>query len=109
MLPPSTPQDELIKLRVAQLERVGSILFFLIPLIILLIIGKAFAFNTLYLWQGYCLMYIISFRMVITKLSSKQLKLAVRQGWSFYRVCWCYLILSVTIFAGHAIVSRVFA
>ncbi|WP_272513497.1 hypothetical protein [Providencia sp. PROV215] len=42
-------KDELVILRIAQLERVGSILFFLIPLIILLIVGKAFAFNTLYL------------------------------------------------------------
>ncbi|GAB1438020.1 hypothetical protein MASR2M36_07630 [Providencia sp.] len=108
MLPDSNPQDELVKLRIAQLERVGSILFFLIPLVILLIIGKSFAFNTLYLWQGYCLIYIVAFRLQSAKLSSTQLQLAARQGWSFYRVSWCYLVLSIMIFAGHAIVSHIF-
>mgnify|MGYP000858349843 CR=1 FL=1 len=74
-------KDELVILRIAQLERVGSILFFLIPLIILLIVGKAFAFNTLYLWQVYCAVYIVGFRVLCGKLSSKQQQLAIRRGW----------------------------
>ncbi|MEX6209393.1 hypothetical protein AB6G58_03650 [Providencia huaxiensis] len=101
-------QDELIKLRIAQLERVGSILFFLIPLIILLIVGKSFAFNTLYLWQTYCLVYIVIFRMMTATLSSKEVQLSIRRGWGynrFYRLSWSYLILSLLIMAGARIIS----
>ncbi|EMT6575083.1 hypothetical protein [Providencia rettgeri] len=105
-------KNELVMLRIAQLERVGSILFFLIPLIILLIVGKAFAFNTLYLWQVYCVVYIIGFRVICGKLSSKQLQLAIRRGWGnnrFYRLSWCYLVLSVVILVGYKIVPHTFA
>ena len=102
-------KDEGIILRITQLERVGSILFFLIPLIILLIIGKAFAFNTLYLWQIYCLVYIGVFRMLAAKLSSKPLQLEIRRGWGynrFYRLSWGYLIVSIIIMAGAQLFSR---
>lgn len=102
-------KDEEILLRVTQLERVGSILFFLIPLIILLIVGKAFAFNTLYLWQAYCLLYIGVFRIIAAKLSSKPLQLEIRRGWGynrFYRLSWCYLVLSIIVMAGALLFSR---
>lgn len=102
-------KDESVLLRITQLERVGSILFFLIPLIILLIVGKAFAFNTLYLWQVYCLVYIGVFRVMVAKLSSKPLQLETRRGWGynrFYRVSWCYLVLSLIFMAGAHMLSR---
>lgn len=102
-------KDELVMLRIAQLERIGSILFFLIPLIILLIVGKAFAFNTLYLWQVYCAFYIVGFHVLCSKLSSQQQQLAIRRGWGnnrFYRLSWCYLVLSVVILVGYKIVSH---
>ncbi|UPS62679.1 MULTISPECIES: hypothetical protein [Providencia] len=102
-------KDELVTLKIAQLERVGSILFFLIPLIILLIVGKAFAFNTLYLWQVYCAVYIVGFRVLCGKLSSQQLQLAIRRGWGnnrFYRLSWCYLVFSIAIMVGYKIVSH---
>ncbi|MBQ0268290.1 hypothetical protein [Providencia huaxiensis] len=105
----SDDKDELVMLKIAQLERVGSILFFLIPLIILLIVGKAFAFNTLYLWQVYCAVYIVGFRVLCGKLSSQQQQLAIRRGWGnnrFYRLSWCYLVLSVVILVGYKIVSH---
>ncbi|MDR2224742.1 MAG: hypothetical protein LBE52_01950 [Providencia sp.] len=102
-------KDENIVLRITQLERVGSILFFLIPLIILLIIGKTFAFNTLYLWQVYCLFYIGVFRIIAAKLSTKPLQLEIRRGWGynrFYRLSWCYLSLSIIVMAGAQLFSR---
>ncbi|WP_369309068.1 hypothetical protein [Providencia rettgeri] len=102
-------KDESLILRITQLERVGSILFFLIPLIILLIVGKAFAFNILYLWQIYCLVYIGVFRVIVAKLSSKSLQLEIRRGWGynrFYRLSWCYLVLSIIIMAGAQFLSR---
>lgn len=105
-------KDELVMLKVAQLERVGSILFFLIPLIILLIIGKNFAFNILYLWQVYCAVYIVGFRVLCAKLSSQQLQLAIRRGWGnnrFYRLSWCYLVLSVVILVGYKFASHTLA
>lgn len=102
-------KDELVMLKVAQLERVGSILFFLIPLIILLIIGKTFAFNILYLWQVYCVVYIVGFRVLCAKLSSQQLQLAVRRGWGFYRLSWCYLVLSAVILVGYKFASHTLA
>ncbi|UBX50147.1 hypothetical protein LDO51_04890 [Providencia alcalifaciens] len=102
-------QDESIKLKIAQYERVGSILFFLIPLVILLIVGKDFAFNTLYLWQGFSLLYLVIYRLQVRQLSTKPLQLSVRRGWGynrFYRFCWGYLILSVIGLTGYLLISR---
>ncbi|WP_265693190.1 hypothetical protein [Providencia rustigianii] len=104
-----TEQDEIIKLKVAQFERIGSILFFLIPLVILLIVGKTFAFNTLYLWQGFSILYLLVYRFQVSKLSTKQLQLSVRRGWGynrFYRFCWGYLILSMIGLAGYHLISH---
>lgn len=105
----SSSQDESIKLKVAQIERIGSILFFLIPLVILLIVGKTFAFNTLYLWQGFSLLYLIVYRLLLRKLSSKEMQLKVRRGWGynrFYRFCWGYLVLSIIIMVGYQAISH---
>ena len=99
-------QDESIKLKIAQYERVGSILF---PLVILLIVGKGFAFNTLYLWQGFSLLYLVIYRLKVHQLSTKALQLSVRRGWGynrFYRFCWGYLILSVIGLTGYLLISR---
>lgn len=105
----SHSQDESIKLKVAQIERIGSILFFLIPLVILLIVGKTFAFNILYLWQGFSLLYIVIYRLLLRKLSSKEIQLKVRRGWGynrFYRFCWGYLVLSVIVMTGYQTISH---
>ncbi|MGJ3353706.1 hypothetical protein [Providencia sp. Je.9.19] len=105
----SSSQDESIKLKVAQIERIGSILFFLIPLVILLIVGKTFAFNTLYLWQGFSLLYLVVYRLLLRKLSSKEMQLKVRRGWGynrFYRFCWGYLVLSIIIMVGYQAISH---
>ncbi|HBO22266.1 MAG TPA: hypothetical protein DD649_05160 [Providencia sp.] len=105
----SSSQDESIKLKVAQIERIGSILFFLIPLVILLIVGKTFAFNTLYLWQGFSLLYLVVYRLLLRKLSSKEMQLKVRRGWGynrFYRFCWGYLVLSIIIMVGYQTISH---
>ncbi|OAT51871.1 hypothetical protein [Providencia heimbachae] len=102
-------RDELIRLKVSQLERISSILFFLIPLVILLIVGKTFAFNTLYLWQGFSLLYIVVYRLLVRKLSSKQAQLKVRRGWGynrFYRFCWGYLPLSLIVMVGYQIIPH---
>lgn len=108
MKPLSEPQDELIMLRITQLEKVGSILFFLIPLVILLIIGKSFAEKILYLWQALSLLYLVIYRMLVRRLSSKELQLNIRRGWGysrFYRLSWAYLVLSIIIMLGYQIVS----
>ncbi|MGO2337358.1 hypothetical protein [Providencia sp.] len=105
----SSSQDESIKLKVAQIECIGSILFFLIPLVILLIVGKTFAFNTLYLWQGFSLLYLVVYRLLLRKLSSKEMQLKVRRGWGynrFYRFCWGYLVLSIIIMVGYQAISH---
>ncbi|HHR5901747.1 TPA: hypothetical protein ACS7XC_002672 [Providencia alcalifaciens] len=102
-------QDESIKLRITQYERVGSILFFLIPLVILLIVGKSFAFNTLYLWQGLSLLYLVVYRLQIRRLSTQKLQIMVRRSWGynrFYRFCWGYLILSIIGLTGYLLISR---
>lgn len=104
----SEPQDELMMLRITQLEKVGSILFFLIPLVILLIFGKSFAEKILYLWQALSLLYIVIYRMLVRRLSSKELQLNTRRGWGynhFYRLSWGYLVLSIIIMLGYQIVS----
>lgn len=109
MKAPIEPQDELTLLRVSQLEKIGSILFFLIPLIILLVVGKSFAVNILYLWQVLTLLYIVAFRILVSKVSNKQLQLDVRRGWGynrFYRMSWAYLVLSVIIIVGYRIISH---
>lgn len=103
------PQDELILLRLAQLEKIGSILFFLIPLVILLLIGKSFAVNILTLWQVLSLLYIVTYRVVTSRLSSKALQRNIRRGWGnnrFYRMSWVYLVLSVIIMAGYHMISH---
>lgn len=105
----SNSQDESIKLKVAQIERIGSILFFLIPLVILLIVGKTFAFNTLYLWQGFSLLYLVVYRLLLRQLSSKEIQLKVRRGWGynrFYRFCWGYLVLSILVMVGYQAISH---
>lgn len=104
-----TPQDELTLLRVSQFEKIGSILFFLIPLVILLVVGKSFAVNILYLWQLLTLIYIVSYRLLVRKLSSQELQLSVRRGWGynrFYRMSWAYLVLSVIIIVGYRLISH---
>ncbi|EKT61105.1 hypothetical protein [Providencia burhodogranariea] len=102
------PQDELIMLRITQFEKIGSILFFLIPLVILLVVGKSFAVKILYLWQALSLLYIVVYRMLVRRLSSKELQINIRRGWGynrFYRLSWAYLVLSVIIMLGYQIVS----
>ncbi|ELX8380287.1 hypothetical protein AB7W88_09940 [Providencia vermicola] len=109
MKAPIDPQDEQVLLRVTQFDKVGSILFFLIPLIILLVVGKSFAVYILYLWQALSLLYIVAYRMLVSKLSTKALQLNVRRGWGynrFYRMSWAYLVLSIIIMVGYRIISH---
>ncbi|MEQ4694113.1 hypothetical protein [Providencia manganoxydans] len=104
-----TPEDELTLLRVSQFEKVGSILFFLIPLVILLVVGKSFAVNILYLWQLLTLLYIVSYRILVSKLSNQPLQLSVRRGRGynrFYRMSWAYLVLSTIIMVGYRVISH---
>ncbi|MEY0233655.1 hypothetical protein [Providencia manganoxydans] len=104
-----TPQDEQILLRISQFEKIGSILFFLIPLVILLVVGKSFAVNILYLWQLLTLIYIVSYRVLVSKLSNQALQLNVRRGWGynrFYRMSWAYLVLSAIILVGYRLISH---
>lgn len=104
-----TPQDEQILIRISQFEKIGSILFFLIPLVILLVVGKSFAVNILYLWQLLTLIYIVSYRVLVSKLSNQALQLSVRRGWGynrFYRMSWAYLVLSAIILVGYRLISH---
>ncbi len=101
--------DQIIKLRIIQLERIASILFFLLPLIILLVIGKTFANYILYLWQGYCLLYILLYRYTIRKLSNHHEKIMIlryREYNRFYRLSWAYIVLSVLFMIGYYFYSN---
>ena len=104
MKPFTEPQDELAISRITQLERISSILIFLIPLVILLICGKSFATKILYLWQVLSLAYIMVYRLFIRQLSTRSLQLKIRRGWRYnrlYRLCWIYLVLSILIMIGY--------
>lgn len=95
--------DEHLKLKIIQIERIGPILFFLIPLIILLLLGKSVAVNILYLWLVMSLFYICCFRLITRKISNIKQQLVIRRGWGnnrFYRLCWAYAVIFCVVASG---------
>ncbi len=96
--------DERLKLKIVQIERIGPILFFLIPLITLLLFGKSVAVNILYLWLAMSLFYICCFRLITRKISNVKQQLILRRGWGnnrFYRLCWAYWVIFCLVAGGY--------
>lgn len=83
--------------RLFLIEKFGPLLFFLIPLIMLIIGGKSWAKYVAFLCQGIALIYIVVFYQARKYyLSFNQENVKGIPG-RFYRIAWIYLFLTLCV------------
>lgn len=83
--------------RLFLIEQFGPLLFFLIPLIILIIGGKAWASYVLLLCQGIAIVYIGVFYRARKAYLAYNQENAKGVPSRFYRIAWGYVLLAVCV------------
>ena len=79
--------------RLFLIDKFGPLLFFLIPLIMLIIGGKSWAKYVAFLCQGIALIYIVVFYQARKYYLSFQHENNKAIPYRFYRIAWVYLFL----------------
>lgn len=88
---------DLAQERLFLIEKFGPLLFFLIPLIMLIIGGKSWAKYVAFLCQGIALIYIVVFYQARKYyLSFNQENVKGIPG-RFYRIAWIYIFLTLCV------------
>ncbi|QAV23299.1 hypothetical protein [Proteus hauseri] len=80
--------------RLFLIEKFGPLLFFLIPLIILIVGGKGWAHNVLFVCQGIAIVYIGVFYQARKRYLAYQQENAKEVPSRFYRIAWGYILLA---------------
>ena len=83
--------------RLFLLEKFGPLLFFLIPLIMLIVGGKEWVNYVLFLCQGIAIIYIGVFYRVRKHYLAYNQENTKKIPFRFYRVAWIYVLLAIFI------------